>query len=49
VEQGTITIEFVPLTEQLADILTKLLGRTKFKAARARLQLVSLEETQIFT
>jgi hypothetical protein len=38
-EEGSIRAEFIPTADQLADILTKSLGRTKFEEMRRRIGL----------
>lgn len=40
---GEVNLEYVPTTEQLADILTKALGRTSFVKLRDQLGLVRIE------
>jgi hypothetical protein len=41
VENNTIRVEFIPSQEQLADLLTKSLGRIKFENCRDKLNLCS--------
>lgn len=48
IEDRIIKVEFVPTSEQPADILTKTLGRTKFKNCRAKRNLKTVEEIQQF-
>jgi hypothetical protein len=38
-EDGNIKIKYISSTDQLADILTKSLGKTKFKEIRERIDL----------
>lgn len=40
---GEIDLEYVPTDEQLADIMTKALGRTAFERLRSQLGLVRIE------
>lgn len=40
---GEVNLDYIPTTEQLADILTKPLGRTAFERLRDRLGLVRIE------
>lgn len=45
VENGKIQIEFVLSEEQLADVLTKALGRVKLQEQRAKIRMVEFNET----
>lgn len=43
VAEGVIELKYVPTAEQLADILTKALGPTKFAQLRASLQIIDVQ------
>ncbi|KAG0598392.1 hypothetical protein M758_12G069100 [Ceratodon purpureus] len=45
IQSGEINLEFTPTIDQLADILTKALGRTAFERFRDQLGLVQIEKT----
>jgi hypothetical protein len=45
VEEGRVQIESVVTQEQLADILTKPLGRDQFVQLRSRIGLVNVKQT----
>ena len=49
IQTGEIDLKFTPTSEQLADILTKALGRTAFERLREQLGLVQIEspKTQV--
>ena len=42
-EIGSISAEFVSTKDQLADILTKALGRVKFQELRAKIGMVQIK------
>jgi dihydroorotase len=42
VENGKVVVEHIGTTDQLADILTKSLGRSRFQELRARIGVVNL-------
>ena len=44
VEDGRIEVEYTATGDQLADILTKSLGRLKFHELRSRIGMVSISE-----
>lgn len=44
VERGEVDIEHVGTNEQLADILTKALGRVKFTELREKLGVVQVQQ-----
>jgi hypothetical protein len=48
VENGKVQIEFVRSEEQLADVLTKALGRGKLQEQRMKIGMVELEKTHKF-
>jgi hypothetical protein len=43
VEEGSIKTEFIPTTDQLADILTKALGKTKLEDMRSRIGIKEIK------
>jgi hypothetical protein len=43
VEEGSIKTEFIPTTDQLADILTKALGKTKLEEMRSRIGIKAIK------
>jgi hypothetical protein len=43
-EDGSIKAEHIPTTDQLADILTKLLGKTKFQEMREKIGLKQITQ-----
>lgn len=43
---GEVSVDYVPTNEQLADILTKALGRTTFERLRGQLGLVKIENSE---
>ena len=45
VENGKVQIEFVRSEEQLADMLTKALGRTKLQEQRAKIGMMEIDRT----
>jgi hypothetical protein len=44
VENGKVEIEFVRSEEQLADVLTKALGRGKLNKQRAKIEMIEIEK-----
>jgi dihydroorotase len=42
VENGKVVVEHIGTTDQLADILTKSLGRSRFRELRARIGVINL-------
>ena len=45
VENGKAAVEYVNIDDQLADILTKSLGRVKFQAMRQKIGIVDIRNT----
>ena len=43
-EDGSIKAEHIPITDQLADILTKSLGKTKFQEMREKIGLKQITQ-----
>jgi hypothetical protein len=43
IEDGTITVEFIGTEDQLADILTKALGRVRFQLLHQKLKIVEIK------
>lgn len=43
VENGSVHVDFINTQNQLADILTKALGRAKFQELRARIEMIQLK------
>jgi hypothetical protein len=43
VEEGSIKTEFIPTADQLADILTKALGKTKLEEMRSRIGIKEIK------
>ena len=43
VEEGSIKTEFIPTADQLADILTKALGKTKLEDMRSRIGIKEIK------
>jgi hypothetical protein len=46
VEEGRVEVEHIGTNNQLADILTKPLGRVKFLELRERIGVQTVKETQ---
>jgi hypothetical protein len=44
VENGKVEIEFIRSEEQLADVLTKALGRGKLQEQRAKIGMIEIEK-----
>jgi hypothetical protein len=42
IEDGTVTVEYIGTEDQLADILTKALGRVQFQNLRERIGVINL-------
>jgi hypothetical protein len=43
IEQGKVNVEYTRTEDQLADILTKPLGRIKFQDLRARIGVIDVK------
>ena len=43
VEKGTVIVEFIGTNEQKADILTKALGRVRFKELRSKVGIIDIK------
>lgn len=43
VEDGSINVEYIPTSQQLADIFTKPLGRTRFETLRSAISVISID------
>jgi hypothetical protein len=40
--EGTVSTTYINIVDQLADILTKALGRVKFQELRARIEMIQI-------
>lgn len=53
VEDGSINVEYIPTSQQVADIFTKPLGRTRFETLRSAIGEISIDnlsrEQEIFS
>jgi len=43
VEDGSINVEYIPTSQQVADIFTKPLGRTIFETLRSAIGVISID------
>jgi hypothetical protein len=43
VEDGSINVEYIPTSQQLADIFTKPRGRTRFKTLGSAISVISID------
>jgi hypothetical protein len=43
IEDGTVTVQFVGTKDQLADVLTKVLGRVRFQLLCEKINIVKIK------